>query len=238
MKAMILAAGKGTRLGKLTESIPKALVDINGKSALRVAVEKCTSEGFSEIIINVHHFAEQVENEVCNLNKSGYDVSVSDEREQLLETGGGLYMARSFFTKEPFLVYNVDIISDIDLQELFRFHIANGGVATLAAGKRKGGRVFLVDHESRVKGWRNNSTGEEILTCEPVEPLVETSFLGIHIINPEIFNYMSDGVYSLTDLYLRLAASHNIYTFDAGNIFWADIGSPESLESVRARHSK
>src|SRR5665648_1161539 len=122
MKAMIMAAGKGTRLGKITENIPKALVDINGKSVLQLAVEKCTASGFNDIIINVHHFAGMVEDEVERLNKSGYMITVSDERGMLLETGGGLHKARGFFDKDPFLIYNVDIISDLDLSALYRFH--------------------------------------------------------------------------------------------------------------------
>src|SRR5512139_2994115 len=105
MKAMILAAGKGTRLGEITDTIPKALVDINGKSALRIAVEKCTSSGFNEIIINVHHFADLVEKEANDLKKSGFRITISDEREKLLDTGGGLFKARNFFDTSPFLLY-------------------------------------------------------------------------------------------------------------------------------------
>jgi NDP-sugar pyrophosphorylase family protein len=110
MKAMILAAGKGTRLGELTQSAPKALIDINGKSVLRLAVEKCTSAGFDDIIVNVHHFADMVEKELDNLNRLGFRVTVSDERELLLETGGGLFKARDFFDKDPFLLYNVKVL--------------------------------------------------------------------------------------------------------------------------------
>jgi N-acetyl-alpha-D-muramate 1-phosphate uridylyltransferase len=104
MKAMIFAAGLGKRLGKITEKIPKALVDINGKTALQIAVEKCSSFGFDDIIINVHHFADMVENEVSRLNKMGFNITVSDERDMLLENGGGLYKARKFFDKNPFLL--------------------------------------------------------------------------------------------------------------------------------------
>ena len=110
MKAMIFAAGLGRRLGKITQTIPKALVDINGKTALHIAVERCSSYGFNDIIINVHHFADMVENEVIKLNDMGFRISVSNERDMLLENGGGLYKARSFFDNNPFLLYNVDII--------------------------------------------------------------------------------------------------------------------------------
>ena len=114
-------------LGSITESIPKALVDINGKTALQRAVEKCSAYGFNDIIINVHHFADMVEDEVERLNKMGFRISVSDEREMLLENGGGLYKARSFFDNNPFLLYNVDIISDLDLSALYRFHLEKKG---------------------------------------------------------------------------------------------------------------
>src|ERR1035437_10138332 len=143
MKAMIFAAGLGTRLGKISETTPKALVDIGGKTILQHAVEKCSAHGFNDIIINVHHFADMVEKEVARLIKMGYRISVSDEREKLLENGGGLYKARSFFDRNPFLLYNVDIISDLDLTALYRFHIEKKGLASLAVRHRPGGRIFF-----------------------------------------------------------------------------------------------
>lgn len=233
MKAMILAAGKGTRLGKITESIPKALVDINGKTALQMAVERCSASGFDDIIINVHHFADLVEEEVRRLNKTGFRISVSDEREMLLETGGGLYKAREFFDKNPFLIYNVDIISDLDLSALYRFHLEKKGLATLAVRKRPGNRFYLIDKSGLIRGWRNNATGEEILTSATPEELTEIAFSSMHIVEPEIFNYMNEGIYTMTNLYLRLAAKQNIYTFRHDTGFWCDIGTPENLKEIR-----
>lgn len=230
---MILSAGKGTRLGKITESIPKALVDINGKSALQIAAEKCTAFGFDDIIINVHHFAGMVEEEVRRLNSAGLRITVSDEREELLETGGGLYKAKDFFGKDPFLLYNVDIISDIDLSEMHRFHLEKGGLATLAVRNRPGNRYFLVDDAGLLRGWENISTGEKIISGLVSDKLTRIAFLGIHIIDPEIFNYMSPGIYSMTKLYLELAAEHKIYTYLNDNGLWCDIGSPENLEYIR-----
>ena len=139
---MILAAGKGTRLGEITEKIPKALVEINGKTILQMAVEKCTSAGFGEIIVNVHHLADIVKNEVFRLNKAGYSIAVSDEGEALLETGGGLFKARYFFCDEPFLIYNVDIITDLDLSAMLDYHFRMKGLATLAVRNREGNRFF------------------------------------------------------------------------------------------------
>jgi NDP-sugar pyrophosphorylase family protein len=233
MKAMIFAAGLGKRLGKITESIPKALVDINGKSVLQMAVEKCTLYGFNDIIINVHHFADMVEDEVRRLNKMGFRISVSDERDKLLENGGGLYKARDFFGKTPFLLYNTDIISDLDLSALYSMHLKRKGLATLAVRHRPGKRFLLVDKEGKLQGWRNISTGEQILVCDKEEGLLEIAFSSMHIADPEIFNYMKEGIYSMITLYLDLARDHNIYTLKHDEGYWIDVGTPESLEYVR-----
>jgi NDP-sugar pyrophosphorylase family protein len=234
MKAMIFAAGLGKRLGKLTESIPKALVEINGKTALHLAVEKCSSYGFADIIVNVHHFAGRVESEADRLNKMGFSVTVSDEKDLLLETGGGLYKARSFFNDEPFLIYNSDIVTDLDLAELYRFHMSKKGLATLAVRKRQGNRFYLVDKEGILNGWCNTATGEEIITRSGTDELHQIAFSGVQIVDPSIFNYMSEGIYSLTTLYLRLAADHKIFTFNHDKGYWYDIGTPENLEKVRS----
>jgi len=233
MKAMIFAAGLGKRLGKITENIPKALVDINGKSALQMAVEKCSAHGFNDIMINVHHFADMVEDEVRKLNKMGFSISVSDERNKLLENGGGLYKARDFFDTAPFLLYNVDIISDLDLSSLYRLHMEKHSLATLAVRHRPGERFLLIDKSGQLHGWRNISTGEEILACSTSEGLSEIAFSSMHIVEPEIFDYMNEGIYSMIDLYLKLAREHNIYTLKHDEGYWIDVGTPESLEYVR-----
>jgi NDP-sugar pyrophosphorylase family protein len=232
MKAMILAAGLGKRLGKITEDKPKALVIINGKTALQFAVERCSAYGFNDIIINVHHFADMLEDEINRLNDMGFRICVSDERDMLLETGGGLYKARDFFDKNPFLIYNVDIISDLDLSALNKFHVEKKGLATLAVRNRQGNRLYLVDQSGLIRGWCNKATGERILTSTVLEGLSEIAFSGMHIVEPEIFNYMSDGVYTLTSLYLSLAGKHNIFTFKSDEGYWGDIGTPESLEYI------
>ncbi|MFA5818491.1 MAG: sugar phosphate nucleotidyltransferase [Bacteroidales bacterium] len=238
MKAMILAAGKGTRLGKITESIPKALVDINRKTALQMAVEKCSAHGFNDIIINVHHFADMVEDEVKRLNKMGFRISVSNEREMLLETGGGLFKARGFFDKSPFLIYNVDIISDLNLSALYNYHLEKKGLATLAVRNRPGNKFYLIDKSGLIKGWRNKATSEQILSGTTPDELSEIAFSSMHIVEPEIFNYMSEGVYTMTTLYLKLAAEHNIFTFRDDEGYWGDIGTPESLEYIRKLFDK
>jgi NDP-sugar pyrophosphorylase family protein len=233
MKAMIFAAGLGTRLGNITRNIPKALVEINGKTILHTAVEKCSFHGFNDIIINVHHFADMVEAEVFRLNRMGFTVSVSDERESLLDTGGGLYKARSFFDTEPFLIYNVDIVTDLDLSELYRFHKANKGLATFAVRNRPGTRLLIVDENGLLNGWCNTTTGEEIITRNKISRLNRIAFSGIHIVEPLIFRYMNEGAYSLMPLYIRLSADHNILTFRHDGGHWFDIRTPEILEQTR-----
>jgi NDP-sugar pyrophosphorylase family protein len=233
MKAMIMAAGKGTRLGEISSMIPKVLLDINGKSILRRAVEKCSYAGFDDIIINVHHLADQVEEEIRRLRKDGFRITISDERDKLLETGGGLFKARHFFDNDPFLLYNADIITDFDLKKLYNCHTENKGLATLAVRKREGIRFLLVDENGLLRGWCNRSTGERIIAGAKEENLTEIAFSSMHIIEPEIFKYMTEGVYTMTTLYLQLAAGHKIYTYrdDAG--YWANVGTPEILEEVR-----
>jgi NDP-sugar pyrophosphorylase family protein len=233
MKAMIFAAGLGKRLGQITESLPKALVDLNGKTVLQMAVEKCTFYGFDDIIINIHHFADMVEDEIKRLNSMGFRISVSNEREMLLENGGGLYKARDFFDNRPFLLYNVDIVSDLDLNALFRLHLEKRGLATLAVRHRPGKRFLLIDHEGQLRGWRNISTGQQILAGVEDDGLSEIAFSSMHIVEPEIFNYMKEGIYTMIDLYLKLASEHRIYTLKHDEGYWIDIGTPESLDLVR-----
>jgi NDP-sugar pyrophosphorylase family protein len=234
MKAMIFAAGKGTRLGNITGSIPKALVELNGKTALRLAVERCNAFGFDDILVNVHHFAEMVEEEVERLEKEGYKLTVSDERMKLLETGGGLYKARDFFDYKPFLLYNVDIVTDLDLGALYNFHLEKKGLATLAVRHRPGNRFLLVDREGLLKGWRNKASAEEIIIDRAPGGLTEIAFSGIHVVDPVIFNNMNDGVYTMTTLYLRLAKHHRINTYLDDQGYWGDIGTPESLNAARS----
>jgi NDP-sugar pyrophosphorylase family protein len=238
MKAMIFAAGVGKRLGDITSTRPKALIEINGKSILRLAVELVSLHGFDEIIINVHHFANMVENEISLMVSEGHNISVSDERDLLLETGGGLFKARWFFGDEPFLLYNCDIITDIDLGALYTFHKRNDGIATLAVASRNDNRVFLINNSGIVCGWLNRKTGEKIISRNEKANLSEIGFSGIHIVNPGIFNHMKEGVYSLTSLYLDLARTHNIFAYRHDSDFWIDIGTPEDLERVRSHFRK
>jgi len=234
MKAMIMSAGKGTRLGRITETIPKVLVDINGKTLLQVAVEKCSQYGFDDIIVNVHYLAGMVEEEISRLKKLGFKITVSDERDLLLENGGGLYKAKDFFDSNPFLVYNADIVTDLDLTSLYYYHLKNKGLATLAVRNREGSRFLLVNSDGLLKGWCNIATGEKILAVKEAEDLTRIGFSSIQIVEPEIFKYMKDGIYTVVSLYLELAAFHNIFTFRCDDGYWFNVGTPEELEKVKA----
>ena len=231
MKAMIFAAGLGTRLGGIATKIPKALVEINGKSALQLTVENIVSFGFSDIIINIHHHAGKMKDEIERLKVLGYRLSVSDETDLLLETGGGLYKARWFFDDKPFLLYNVDIITDMDIGALYRFHLKSNGIATLAVRDAPDERVFLTDIDGLVKGWRNKKTGEEVITGN-IKNLNEKAFSGIHIVEPEIFRFMNEGVYSMTSLYVKLAGHQKISTFNHNKGYFFDIGTPFDIEKA------
>ena len=147
MKAMIFAAGLGSRLKPLTDTMPKALVPIAGRPMLEHVILKLKASGFTEIVINIHHFGEQILDFLKENDNFGLTIHISDERDQLLDTGGGVKKARTFFenSNEPFLVHNVDILSDIDLKELYDYHLQNGGVATLLASQRKTSRYLLFD---------------------------------------------------------------------------------------------
>ncbi len=233
-----MSAGLGTRLGEITQSIPKVLVDINGKTLLQHAVEFCCTHGFDDIIVNVHYKADLVEDEIRRLIGLGFRIFVSDERDLLLENGGGLYKAKDFFDKNPFLVYNADIVTDLDLSSLLKYHLEKNALATLAVRHRPGSRFLLIDKDGILRGWRNVDTGEEILKTDPQTGLIEIGFSSIQIIDPEIFRYMREGIYTVVDLYLELAATGKIFTMREDEGYWFNVGTPEELEKVRAFLSK
>ena len=192
MRAMILAAGLGTRLQPLTDNLPKALVKIRDKTLLEIAINYLVKNGFDKIIINVHHFAEQLINFI-EQNNFGADISISDERDKLLDTGGGLKKASRFFNDgKPFLLYNVDIISNLNLLTLYQANIESNSITTLTVRNRESGRYLLFNSENILRGWKNTKTGELITSCS-IDMLDEFAFSGIHIINPEIFSLMPDG---------------------------------------------
>ncbi len=237
MKAMILAAGLGTRLRPLTESRPKALVEIHEISLLELMIKKLHFYGFDNVIVNVHHFADQL---VDFLNKKpfGIHIRVSDEREKLLDTGGAVQKARWFLKGSPFLLVNVDVLSDLNFRQFFEYHKQSNVLATLAVRKRDSGRYLLFDEENLLTGWKNVWKQSQILCRNDSEVLNELAFSGLHVINPEIFDLIEEnGSFSIIDVYLRLAKAHkiNCYRHDEG--FWTDAGSIETINKIRVQCS-
>jgi N-acetyl-alpha-D-muramate 1-phosphate uridylyltransferase len=230
MKAMILAAGLGTRFKPWTNQHPKALALVNGKSLLERNILYLQSFGIKEVIVNVHHFPEQILETIHKHKGWGSDISISDETGQVLETGGGLKKAYGYFDYGSFVLMNVDILTDLDLEAMAFFHEEKKPLVTLAVTNRKTSRHFLFNPDERLSGWRNTKTGEEkISIATPV--LTEKAFSGIHLISPEIFPLIhQEGKFSIVDVYLELAASHSILGFDHSGSKLVDVGRTESVE--------
>lgn len=232
---MIFAAGLGTRLQKETRNKPKALVDIGGKPLLQLAIEKLKREGFTEIVVNVHHFSEMVI-AFINSNDFGIPIYISDETGKLLDTGGGLKKAASLLTgSTPVLIYNVDVLSNLDLQIPVQEHLRSGALATLVVRNRKTQRYFKFDKHKRLVGWINKKTGEKkIAIPEYFENAVELAFSGIHVVSPEIVKLMpEEDRFSITDFYLELAKEHLIAGYFDETEIWMDVGKPEELKDAR-----
>lgn len=230
MKAMILAAGLGTRLKPFTEQHPKALAIVNGKSLLQRNIEYLTSFGITDIIVNVHHFPDQITEAIKTNNGFGNNVTISDEKDEVLETGGGLMKARKFLGEiEPFVLMNVDILTDMDLGKMVKQHLASKALATLAVSNRKTNRYFLFDEMENLRGWRNVKTGEQKISSES-EKYIQKAFSGIHIISPAIFPLIKmKGKFSMVDAYLDLCKTHTISGFDHSTSKFIDVGKPESI---------
>ncbi len=235
MKAMIFAAGLGTRLGTETADKPKAMVEVGEKPLLQLAIEKLKKIGINEIVVNVHHFAEQIIDFIHH-HDFGIVIHISDEREKLLETGGGLKKAAAWLKgTEPILVYNVDIISNIDLIQLKSAHLASGALATLVVRNRSTQRYFTFDNEKQLTGWINTKTGEtKVSRPEQFSASSKMAFSGIHIIQPEILELMPDlERFSITDFYLDLAKTLTIKGYFDNSELWIDVGKPEQLAEAR-----
>lgn len=230
MKAMILAAGLGTRLKPFTDFHPKALAMVNGKPLLQRNVEYLLSYGFDEIILNVHHFASQIIDSIKQNDGWGAQITISDESDLVLETGGGLKKAAWFFnTHEPFVIMNADILTDLNLLEMLKFHFDNNALATLAVSERNTSRYFLFNTQNQLCGWENIKTGEQKITRNEL-PLTRKAFSGIHIISPELPSLIKqEGKFSMVDVYLSLSNQQDIFGFDQGTCKFLDVGKPESI---------
>ena len=225
-KAMIMAAGKGTRLLPLTKSLPKALVEYHGKTLLQNVLEKLRQYHFNDVIINLHHFPDMIREFLENNNNFGMNISFSDESEILLETGGGLKKASWFFDSGPFLVHNVDIESDINLDDLYKTHLKNPALATLAVKDRETTRPLLMDNNHVLCGWKNLRTREEIIV-RPSDSLKPLGFSCVYILDPKIFNLINEtGNFSITPVFLKLAKDYRINMYlHSGK--WKDMGKIE-----------
>src|SRR5215470_2850466 len=234
MKAMILAAGLGTRLRPLTNDRPKALVEIAGRTLLEITLERLRSFGIHEVIINVHHFAGKVVDYLRAHRDFGMEIVISSE-DALLDTGGGLKKAAWFFlerpgSSEPFVVHNVDVLSTIDLRRMVNDHREHAGLATLAVQKRKTSRYLLFDSSLTLCGRRSGEDGQPELVREAPK-FDGFAFSGIHVISPELLARLTeDGAFSIITSYLHLAADgESIMAFRADDYYWRDMGKPENL---------
>lgn len=228
---MILAAGFGTRLKPITAHTPKALIEINGTPLIELQIKKILSLGFSEIIINVHHLADKIIEFVNSKSWNGANIEISTE-EKILETGGGLKKASWFFAgDEPFLVHNVDIITNLNIQRMIDIHQEAESLSTIAVRRRNTKRYFLIDEEKNLCGWKSIDKNETLLKRKPVGEISELSFMGVHMMSPKIFSFMpSEEKFSLVDLYLNLAEKElPVKAFEDNNSEWLDIGRKENL---------
>ena len=228
---MIMAAGLGTRLKPFTDKHPKALANVNGKTLLQRTIEYLARFNIKDVIINVHHFPGQIK-QMLEKNKGfGSNITISDESDAILETGGGLKKASWFFRDgtDPFVVMNVDVLTDMNLKQMIHEHINLKPVATLAVTTRHTSRYFLFDELPNLCGWRNEKTGEQKISRE-ASRFYPKAFSGIHVISPKIFSLIKmEGKFSMVDVYLEIAKTYAITAFDHSNTKFIDVGKPDSI---------
>ena len=228
---MIFAAGLGTRLKPFTDSKPKALVELAGKSLLERAILKLIELKVDRIVINVHHYADLIEDFLLTNNNFGVDIRISDERKELLETGGGLKKATDLFIPNaPVLIYNVDVFSSLNLSELISFHNLNEALVSMVVRERTSSRYLYFNKENQLSGWKNCKTGEIKLAREDMNESKPMAFSGIHLLNSRLFSLIEEeGKFSIIDLYLRLAKNEKILAFKDSSEIWTDLGKPKDL---------
>lgn len=241
---MIFAAGLGSRLKPLTDNMPKALVPVAGKPMLEHVILKLKEAGFDQIVINIHHLGQQIIDFLQANNNFGVKIYISDERDYLLDTGGGIKKAALFLQgDEPFLVHNVDILSNVDLKLLYQQHVNNNALATLLVSQRQTSRYLLFNQENKLCGWRNHATGEVKSFYPYFDPqqYTEYAFGGIHVMSPKILDWMEEwtGKFSIIQFYLSICARTDIHAFPSSNLRLLDIGKPETLaEAERFLHAR
>lgn len=236
MKAMIFAAGLGTRLKPFTENNPKALAVVAGKTLLEHSIRYLQQAGIYDVVLNVHHFAGKIYDLLDKENGFGSNVQISDEQDELLETGGGLQKASTFFDKaDPaFVAMNVDVLTTLDLKALIAAHTARRAMATLAVMNRPSSRQLLFDANMQLCGWRNNATGA-LRTARNCDNTIPFAFTGIQVLSTTALDYCTlSGKFSLIDAYLELAANFSVCGYDHSGDQFLDVGKPESLAAAEA----
>jgi len=229
IQGMIFAAGLGTRFKPWTDKHPKALAIVNGKSLLQRNIEYLQQYGITNVVVNVHHFADQITTALEKNKGWGSHITISDETEMVLETGGGLKKAAPLFTSDTIVVINVDILTDLNLGDLIAFHQRHNPASTLAITNRITSRYFLFDENNTLCGWRNTKTGEEKIARTASE-YIPKAFSGIHVISKKLLSLIQrEGKFSIVDTYLELAPTHIIKGFDHSGSRFIDVGKPESV---------
>lgn len=240
MKAIVFAAGLGTRLYPLTESMPKALVEVGGKPMLLRVLEKLRDAGIHEIVINVHHFPDMIIDYLRSNDGFGLKIMISDERGHLLDTGGGILAARNYLDDgEPFIAHNADILTDFNLSEMIIRHNESGADVTLLSADRPSSRYLLFDEEQRMRGWTNTKTGEVKPAGINSDGLRRLAFGGVHVISPTVFGKLEEyrrrvgDVFSITPFYVENCEKLDMRGYvPSENYHWFDIGRPATLEKA------
>lgn len=228
---MILAAGLGTRLKPLTDHKPKVLLRAGEYTLLEFAIKKLQKYGFNDLIINIHHHGNQIIEYLIEHDNFGCNITISDETNQLLNTGGAIRKAAHFLNdQKPFIVYNADIISNIDLFHLYEYHIETGGLATLVVRRRETSRYLLFDELMQLTEWQNREKGLSKIVRITEKPPKPFAFSGIHVISPAIFNLLPNNeAFSIIDAYLEIARVNRIVGYVDESSLFADAGKPDSL---------
>src|SRR5882757_608057 len=230
MKAIVFSAGLGTRFKPWTDTHPKALAIVNGKSLLQRNIEYLQQYNVTDVIVNVHHFPEQIIKAIEKNNGWGSNIIISDESNEILETGGGLLKAKPLLEKEElFISLNVDVLTDLDINKLLAFHQQHKPLVSFGVTDRKTSRNILLDEDNRMCGWKNNTTGEEKIVIQK-NNLQPFAYSCVVVYQPEIFSFIKQrGKFSIMDTYLDLAAKHPILGYDHTGDKWVDVGKPESV---------
>ena len=238
VEGMIFAAGLGTRFKPWTDKHPKALAVVNGKSLLQHNIEYLQQYGITNVVVNVHHFAGQIVDALQKNKGWGSTITISDETDAVLETGGGIKKAEPLFTADTIVIINVDILTDLDLGRLIAYHQDHQPISTLAVTNRTTSRYFLFNEQDTLCGWRNTKTGEE-KTARKSASYIPKAFSGIHVISKKLLSLIQrQGKFSIVDAYLELAANHTIKGFDHSGSRFIDVGKPDSVAQAEQLFSK